>query len=146
MCARYTASGGAANRLVTITCVSPSVFSVSRLIVVSFSSALGDPQWPALRPAARNLFPELFSTLRAIRPWRRHPRGPGGGAASRHQPDEQRAPHLPAPSDAEKWLADSCRRARLARSQSLRFGRAARESLDASDRPGRKRPSRGSLA
>src|ERR1700722_3186768 len=31
--ARYTASGGAANRRITTTCVSPSVFSVNLLIV-----------------------------------------------------------------------------------------------------------------
>src|SRR5580700_9508286 len=40
VCARYTASGGAANRLVTITWVSPSVFSINLLIdfLLSLSS------------------------------------------------------------------------------------------------------------
>src|SRR5208282_6757466 len=44
VCARYTASGEAAKRLVTFRCVSPSVFSVNLLLVLLLLCL--SPCWP----------------------------------------------------------------------------------------------------
>src|SRR5882724_10640676 len=72
MWARYTASGGAAKRLVTTRCVSPSVFSVSLLIVsllfclVPFFRLV--PWWPEPRPAGRSFSAGLCAAWRAIGP------------------------------------------------------------------------------
>src|SRR5580692_1629698 len=64
--ARYTASGGAVKRLVTITWVSPSVFSV--ILLIAFLLACVFPSPPKLRPAGRSLSQGLFAALRAIGP------------------------------------------------------------------------------
>src|ERR1700735_227906 len=66
VCARYTASGGAEKRLVTIMCVSPSVFSVSSLIVYLLFSV---PSRLELRPAGRSFSPALCAALQATGPW-----------------------------------------------------------------------------
>src|SRR5580658_2471108 len=64
--ARYTASGGAAKRLVTIKWVSPSVVSVSLLIIFFLSSLFRSR--PELRPAGRSFFQALHEALQAIGP------------------------------------------------------------------------------
>src|SRR5690348_13217892 len=79
MCARYTASGGAAKRLVTITCVSLSVFNVSLLIAYSLSSNVSlliafflssvVPLRPELDPAGRNFFRGPFAALPTTDRW-----------------------------------------------------------------------------
>src|SRR5271157_2610789 len=86
--ARYTASGGAAKRLVTTTCVSPSVFSVNLLIVflLFFSSV---PCWSEPRPAGRNFSPALFAALPAIGPSLQYQLLRDGGGASYRRLDAQ---------------------------------------------------------
>src|SRR6201987_5345904 len=69
--ARYTASGGAVKRLVTITWVSPAVFSVILLIAFPLSCLFPSP--PELRPAGHSLFRGLFAALRAIGPSLQYP-------------------------------------------------------------------------
>src|SRR5271165_2081228 len=95
VCARYTASGGAAKRRVTTMCVSPSVLSVIFVVIVILfivSSSLYlvpflclvsflcpflclIPWRPELHPAGRNSFPELRGAWpatgpsRQCRPW-----------------------------------------------------------------------------
>src|ERR1700692_3254247 len=70
--AQYTVSGGGAKRLVTTTWVSPSVFSVSLLIVfLLVSSAV--PCWPEPRPAGRSFSPLLSAALPAIGPLQQCP-------------------------------------------------------------------------
>src|SRR5271156_2922233 len=64
--ARYTASGGAAKRRVTITWVSPSVFSVILFIASLLSCVFPSPPEPG--PAGRSLLPGLFAAWRAIDP------------------------------------------------------------------------------
>src|SRR5882762_11802267 len=63
VCARYTASGGAANRLVTTTHLSPSVLSVILLIGFSFLSLGSCLQGP--RRACRSFCSELPSAWKA---------------------------------------------------------------------------------
>src|SRR5258708_7706983 len=94
--ARYTISGGATKRLVTTTCVSPSVFSVNLLIVFLFFSVV--PWWPEPRLACRSFSPALFEALQAIGPsLRYHPlRCDEDASCPRH--DEQQVPRFRAPS------------------------------------------------
>src|SRR5580704_16762917 len=66
VCARYTASGGAAKRLVTIMCVSPSVLSVILLIAFLLSCVV--LSWPELRRAGRSFSRGRFATWQAIGP------------------------------------------------------------------------------
>src|ERR1700730_6208949 len=61
---RYTDSGGAAKRLVTTTCLSPSVLRVSLLIVFSFLLAVS--YQPAPRLGGRNCLSKLSAASRAI--------------------------------------------------------------------------------
>src|SRR6266850_2425887 len=63
VCARYTASGGAANRLVTTTYLSPSVLSVILAIVFSLLSLVSSPQ--GRRPACRSFSPKPPATCQA---------------------------------------------------------------------------------
>src|ERR1700722_18311591 len=70
--ARYTASGGAAKRLVTIMCVSPSVFSVILLIVFLLSCFCSFPRREP-RPAGRSCSQGLFAAGQAIGPSLRSP-------------------------------------------------------------------------
>src|SRR5947209_4066706 len=67
VCARYTASGGAAKCLVTTTCVSPSVFSLSLLIVLLLFSVV--PSWPEPGPAGCSFSRGLCAASRATGPW-----------------------------------------------------------------------------
>jgi len=66
--ARYTASGGAANRLVTTTWVLPSVFRVNLLIVFLLFSSSVVPAPARTSSAGRKFFSALFATLRATGP------------------------------------------------------------------------------
>src|SRR5208337_882476 len=66
--ARYTASGGAAKRLVTITWVSPSVFNV--ILLIAFLLFCVFPCRPELRPAGSSFSPVLFAAWRATGPSR----------------------------------------------------------------------------
>src|SRR4029077_16035728 len=78
--ARYTASGGAAKRLVTTMWVSPSVFSVILLIVFFLSRVF--PFRLELRPAGRSFSPGLFAASQAIGPSLQCPLPRDGGDAS----------------------------------------------------------------
>src|SRR5260370_15268510 len=106
--ARYTASGGAAKRLVTITWVSPSVFSVILLIAFSLSCVF---PWPELRPAGRSLSPGLFAALRAIGPSLQYPLLRADEGASYPRLGERLVPHLRSPSGAGRLRAASSRTA-----------------------------------
>src|ERR1700726_1409314 len=80
VCARYTASGGAAKRLVTTTCVSPSVLRVILLIVFLLFCLI--PWRLELDPTGRSFFPGLFAASQAISPsLPRRPSRAGGGAS-----------------------------------------------------------------
>src|SRR5579872_1719224 len=80
--ARYTASGGAVNRLVTMMWVSPSIFSVSLLIAFLLFLSSEAPWRPEHRPDGRSSCPKLCAAWPAIdpslpdRPWQA-----GGGAS-----------------------------------------------------------------
>src|SRR5271170_2949343 len=93
--ARYTASGGAAKRLVTTMCVSPSVVSVNLLIeilpswVVSWfvSSVVG---WrPEPCQADRSFCRGPFAAFQAIGPSLQYRRWRGDGGAGYRQCGEQ---------------------------------------------------------
>src|SRR5215475_5583219 len=85
--ARYTASGGAAKRLVTITWVSPSVFSVSLLIEFLPSYVVS---WrPELHPAGRSFSPWLCAAWPATGPWRQSQPWPDDEGAWRRRRDER---------------------------------------------------------
>src|SRR5580704_8296909 len=96
--ARYTASGGAANRLVTTTWVLPSVFRVNLLIVflLFFSWVVLRRREP--RPAGRSSSPALFATLRATGPLPQCRPLRDDEGASCHRRDVLPAPRLPEPS------------------------------------------------
>src|ERR1700734_3047115 len=66
--ARYTASGGAANRLVTTMWVLPSVFRVNLLIVFLLFLSSVVPCWREPCPVGRSSYPALFARLRATGP------------------------------------------------------------------------------
>src|SRR5262249_29508266 len=70
--ARYRASGGPAKRLVTTTCVSPSIFRVNLLIVLLLLWSSVVPSRPEPRPAGHSSSPAPFATLRAIGPLLRY--------------------------------------------------------------------------
>src|ERR1700728_3992618 len=108
--ARYTASGGAAKRLVTITWVSASVFSV--ILLIAFSLSCVFPSRPELRPAARSLSPGLFAALRAIGPSLQCPLLRADEGASYPRLGEQLVPHLRAPSGGWRLRVASSRTAR----------------------------------
>src|ERR1700733_9954472 len=78
--ARYTASGGAVKRLVTISWVSPSLFSVILLIVFYLSCVF--PYRPGLVPAGRSLLQGLFAALQATGPSLQYPHSRDGEDAS----------------------------------------------------------------
>src|SRR3974390_1643824 len=103
--ARYTASGGAVKRLVTITWVSPSVFSVILLIAFFLSCLLPFP--PELRPAGRSLSPVLSATSRAIGPSLLFPLLRADEGASHPRFGKRSVLHLRAPSDAGRLRAAS---------------------------------------
>src|ERR1700758_4660563 len=118
--ARYTASGDAANRLVTTTWVSPSVFSVSLLIVflLLFSSSvvpglivpsLIAPGRREGHPAGRSLLRELFVTWPATGPLPQCRAWRGGAAASCRQCEGSPVRPLQALSDAGRWPAATSR-------------------------------------
>src|SRR5579872_1662250 len=107
--ARYTASGGEAKCLVTITWVSPSVFSVILLIVFFLSCVFPFP--PELRPAGRSLSQELFAAWRAIGPSLQCPILRADEDASHPRLGEQLVPHLRAPSSAGRLPVASSGRA-----------------------------------
>src|SRR5579863_2201647 len=111
--ARYTASGGAAKRLVTITWVSPSVFSVILLIAffLSFFLSWFSPSQPELRPAGRSLPQGRFAALRAIDPSLQYPLLRADEGASYPQLGERLVPHLRAPSGAGRLRVASSRTA-----------------------------------
>src|ERR1700724_3457914 len=87
VCARYTASGGAAKRLVTIMCVSPSVLSV--ILVIAFLLSCVGLSWPELRRAGRSFSRGFFAAWQAIGPALQYPPLRGGGGASYPRLDEQ---------------------------------------------------------
>src|SRR4029077_8917949 len=88
VCARYTAPGGAAKRLVTMMCVSPSVLRVILLIgFLLFSCVV--LSGPDLRRAGRSFSRELFATWQAIGPALQYRPWPDGGGASCPRLDEQ---------------------------------------------------------
>src|SRR5580704_13598879 len=116
VCARYTASGGAAKRRVTTTCVSPSVFSVILLIVFLLFSF---PSRPTLRPTGRNFSPELCGAWQATGPWLQYRRLRDAEAASRLPRGGRSVPHPQAPSGAARLLAASSRTASLIHLRSL---------------------------
>src|ERR1700746_1862835 len=101
--ARYTASGGAAKRLVTTMCVSPSVFNVTLLIFFLLFSVF--PCWPELRRAGRSFSPALFEALPGISPLRPYRPLRDDGGASCPRRDAQQVRHLHAPSSVGRWLA-----------------------------------------
>src|ERR1700710_29805 len=78
--ARYTASGDALKRLVTITCVSPSVFSV--ILLIAFFLSCVFPSQPERRRAGRSLPQEVFAAWRTIGPSLQCPLSLAGGDAS----------------------------------------------------------------
>src|ERR1700740_2762800 len=110
MWARYTASGGAAKRRVTTTWVSPSVLSVSLLIVFLLTSFLVFPCRPEACPAGRNSFSALFGASRAIGPWLRRPPLQGDGGAWSHPRGAPPVPHLRGLSSAGRPPVESSRR------------------------------------
>src|SRR5580693_5596707 len=82
--ARYTASGGAANRRVTTTWVSPSVLRVNLLLIVlllSLHSAF--PYEPELRRAGRSCSPRHPAAWQAIGPAHRYRLSPANADAWR---------------------------------------------------------------
>src|ERR1700691_5922035 len=107
--ARYTASGGAVKRLVTITWVSPSVFSVILLIAFLLSCAFPSP--PALRAAGRSWPQVLFAPCRAIGRSLQYPLLRADEGASYPRLGERLVPRLRAPSGAGKSRVASSRTA-----------------------------------
>src|SRR5215470_16451760 len=102
VCARYTASGGAAKRLVTTMYRSPSVFSVSLLVLlvvvfIVFPFYLLISCRKEFRPVFRSFLPGLFAAWPAIDrspPCRFLPDGTG---ALRPPPAGQSGRRVPAP-------------------------------------------------
>src|SRR5580658_2473935 len=141
--ARYTASGGAANRLVTTTWVLPSVFRVKLLIVFLLFLSLVVP-WvvPCRRepgPAGRSSSPALFAILRATGPLpQRRPLRDDEGASC-HPRDVPLVLRLRAPSGVGRLPAAISRRAWRAPSQSFRPWRDGQGLPGALDRPKPKR-------
>src|SRR5271165_785350 len=80
VCARYTASGGAANRLVTTTYRSPSVFNVNLLIVFHLLFLVSSQQGPCL--TCRNFSLKPPAAWQAIGRLPQHPPAPAGTDAS----------------------------------------------------------------
>src|ERR1700730_14478743 len=112
--ARYTASGGAVKRLVTINWVSPSVFSVILLIVFFFSwvfLSLVFPSPPERRRAGRSLSPGLCAAWQAIDPSLQYRYSRDDEDASYPQLGERSVPHLRAPSGAARLRVVSSRMA-----------------------------------
>src|SRR5580692_11491148 len=105
--ARYTASGAAAKCLVTITWVSPSVFSVILLIALFPSFVF--PSRQELRPAGRSFSQGLFAAWPAIGPSLQYPLLPDDEGASYPRLGEQLVPHLRAPSDVGRLRVVSSR-------------------------------------
>src|ERR1035438_8302896 len=137
--ARYTASGGAANRLVTTTWVLPSVFRVNLLIVFLLFLSSIVPFRREPRPAGRSFSPTLFATRRATGPLLQCRPLRDDRGASCHPRDVQQVLRLRAPSDVERLPVWSSRRAWLVRSQLLRPWRDVQGLPDALDRPKQKR-------
>src|ERR1700690_2578672 len=150
--ARYTASGGAANRLVTSTWVLPSVFRVNLLIVFLlflssfYLRSLVVPCRREPRPAGCSSSPALFATLRATGPLLQCRPLRDDEAASCHPPDQQQVLRLGAPSGVGRLPVASSRRAGLVPSQSLRPWRDVQGLPDVLDRPRRKRRHRDSAS
>src|SRR5580700_5188129 len=94
--ARYTASGGAAKRLVTTTYVSPSVVSVNLFIVFLLVPVV--PCGPEPRRAGRSFSRALSAAWQAIGPWPRFRLLQGDVVAWYPRHAEPQVPHLRAPS------------------------------------------------
>src|ERR1700693_1333253 len=131
--ARYTASGGAAKRLVTTMWVSPSVCRVILLIVFLLFSVF--PSWRGHRSTGRSFSPAPFAALPAIGPLLRRRLWRVDEGASCHRRDARQILRLRAPSSVERLPVESSRRARLAPSRSLLPWRAGQELRAALDRP-----------
>src|SRR5216683_4351618 len=142
--ARYTASGGAANRRVTTTWVLPSVFRVNLLIVFLLFLSSVVPCRREPRPAGRSSSPVLFATLRATGPLLQCQPLRDVEDASCHPRDMQQVLRPRAPSGVGRLPVASSRRAWLVPSQSLRPWRDVQELPDALDRPKQKRRHRDS--
>src|SRR5277367_6430437 len=140
--ARYTASGGAVKRLVTITWVSPSVFSVILLIAFLLSCVFPSP--PEFRPAGRSLSQGLFAAFRAIGPSLQYPLLLADEGASYPRLGERLVPHLRAPSGAGRWQAASFRTALPIHGRWPPPWPGAQESPGASGRPKRRKQHRDS--
>src|SRR5882757_3900997 len=126
--ARYTASGGAAKRLVTTTWVSPSVCNV--ILLIAF---LLFPCWREPRPAGHSFSPAPFAALPAIGPLLRRRLWRVDEGASCHQHDAQQVLRLRAPSSVGRLPVASSQRGRLAPSRLLlpwRDGQESRAALD----------------
>src|ERR1700744_6085011 len=91
VCARYTDLGGAEKRLVTTTWVSPSVLSLSLLIV--FHLVLDFSWWLELRPAGCSPSPEPLPAWRAIVPSRQSPSWKCAGDVSLPRCEQPPVPH-----------------------------------------------------
>src|SRR5580658_9294169 len=107
--ARYTDSGGAVKRLVTIRWVSPSVFSV--ILLIAFFLSCVFPSRPELRPAGRSLPQRLFAALQAIDPSRQYRHSRDDEDASYPRRGERSVPPLRAPSSARRLRVATCRTA-----------------------------------
>src|SRR5712672_805049 len=140
--ARYTASGGAAKRLVTTTWVSPSVCSVILLIVFLLFSVF--PRWREPRPAGHSFSPAPFAAWPAIGPLLRRRLWRVDEGASYHRRDAQQVLRLRAPSSVERLPVASSQRARPAPLRSLLLWRDGQELRAALDRPRRRRRHRDS--
>src|SRR5580704_8682119 len=135
--ARYTASGGAAKRLVTTTWVSPSVCSVILLIVFLLFSVF--PCWREPRPAGHSFSPAPFAAWPAIVPLLRRPLWRADEGASYRRRAAQQVLRLRAPSSVGRLPVGSSRRAQLAPLRSLPPWRGGQELRASSDRPWRRR-------
>src|ERR1700722_2096439 len=140
--ARYTASGGAAKRLVTTMWVSPSVCSVILFIVFLLFFVFPCSREP--RPAGHSFSPAPFAAWPAIGPLRRRRLWRVGEGASCHRRDTQQVLRLRAPSNVGRLPVASSRRARLAPLRSLLLWRDGQELCAALDRPRRRRRHRDS--
>src|SRR6267378_4085156 len=149
--ARYTASGGAANRLVTTTWVLPSVFRVNLRIVFLLFFYLHLFLSSVVRcrrerhPAGRSSSPALFATLPATGPLLQCRPLRDDEGASCHPRDVQQFLRFRAPSGVGRLLVASSRRAWPVPSQSLRPWRGVQGLPDALDRPKQKRRHRDSV-
>src|SRR5271155_5250856 len=117
--ARYTASGGAANRLFATTWVSPSAFRVNLLIVFLLFLCSVVPCRREPRPDGRSFSPALFATSPATGPsLQRRPLRDAEGVSC-HPRDVQQVLRLRAPSGVGRLPVASSQRAWLVPSQPL---------------------------